>query len=164
MKSADAKQAAFGVLSQIENLTYDPDKFRKFRKRGGGMETMGGVYYGSHYFNPGERQGNHPELQMTRSALRGLLHFGRDCFSVWTMTLSELASMVAKPTNALINWSFFSYVVIVPGVVMVYPQNRPEFGRMLAATVGTNATWSCQALREGTPQSAEQRRTRFDVE
>jgi hypothetical protein len=45
-----------------------------------------------------------------------------------------------------VDWSFFDYVLIADGIVMVFLQNRREFGRTLAAHAGTNEVHSCISL------------------
>jgi hypothetical protein len=57
--------------------------------------------------------------------------------------------MVKRPTRSILNWSFYSYVFIADGVVMVFPANRPQFATALAAASGQYSVWSCEGLREG---------------
>lgn len=155
MRSAELREYAFHTLLNQEGIIVDTKSFKKHRARGGGMETMGGIYYGSHYFNPSQRSGNCPELQLTKSALRGHIRtgvtqgYGSDLFSVWVLGFGELLNMVKQPTHDIIDWSFYSFVFIADGVVMVFPANRPKFARQLAAISGTNSIWSCSALRAG---------------
>jgi hypothetical protein len=149
MKTADLRSAAVNILGQVEDVSVDPKGFVKHRPRGGGLETAGGVYYGSTFFNSCDVADNCPELQLTRAGLRQTIRFGTDCFSVFVVGYDQLRRMVKQPQSGIVDWSFFSFVFIADGIVMIFLQNRPQFGRTLAAAAGTNKVWSCGALADG---------------
>jgi hypothetical protein len=146
MKTADLRSAANDILGQVEGIQLDPKGFVKHRPRGGGLETAGGVYYGSTFFNSCDVAENRPELQLTRAGLRQTIRFGTDCFSVFVIGLEDLRKMVKQPQSGIIDWSFFNHVLIADGIAMVFLHNRPQFGRALAAAAGTNEVHSCIAL------------------
>jgi hypothetical protein len=149
MKVADLRSAAVNILGQVGDVGFDSKGFKRHRPRGGGLETAGGVYYGSTFFNSCDVADNRPELQLTKAGLRQTIRFGTDCFSVFVIGYDDLRKMVKRPQSGIINWSFFSFVFIADGIVMIFLQNRPYFGSAIAAAAGTNQVWSCGALADG---------------
>jgi len=147
MKNATLRTTAVTILGQMEGVTVHPKGLIRHRVRGGGLETSGGVYYGSHYFNSCDVADNSPELQLTRDGLRATIDLQNDCFSVYVIGLEDLGRMVKRPTNSILDWSYFSLVTIAEGMAMVFLQNRSQFGSALAAAAGTNRIDSCEALR-----------------
>ena len=149
MRIADLRSAAVNILGQVEGVRFDSKGFVRHRARGGGLETSGGVYYGSAFFNSCDVADNRPELQLTKTGLRQTIRFETDCFSVFVIGYDELRRMVKQPQSGIIDWSFFSFVLLKDEVVMVFLQNRHAFGRALAAATGSHRVCSCDALRLG---------------
>ena len=151
MNATLARDLAALVIGRIDGVTeVEPP----VRHRPRGSECPGGVYYGSHYFNPPETAGNAPNYQLTKGAARGCVRFHSDLFSMWYTTLGELRRMVKRPVRYMLGWSGHCYVFLTEDTsdaspVAVFYSNRNEFGRALAAAAGTNAVWSCSALAEG---------------
>ena len=151
MNATLARKFAAEVVAGIEGVA---EVEAPVRHRPRGSECRGGVYYGSHYFNPPETGGNAPNYQLTKGAAEGHVRFHADLFSVWYLTLGELRKMVKRPVRYLLGWSGHCYVSLTEdtsdaGPVAVFYSNRDEFGRALAAAAGTNAVWSCSALADG---------------
>lgn len=140
MTTSKAKQV-LPVLDGIEGLTYDPKSFKKSRRRDG--ECPGSCYYGTDYFNPVDVQCNVPDLQLTKGGVRGRVRFDGDLFSVWILPFVDLQTMARRTVNYIVDWTFYSYVRVGEELVIVFPQNRSQFGSRLAEVARTHQILSC---------------------
>jgi len=147
----EARRLAAEVIGGIEGVTeVEPP----VRHRPRGSECPGGVYYGSHYFNPPETAGDAPNYRLTRGAAEGHVRYRGDLFSVWYTTLGELRRMVRRPVRYFLGWEGHCYVFLTQDTsaaapVAVFYANRDEFACRLATAGGTDAVWSCSALAGG---------------
>lgn len=108
------------------------NSFKKGRQKG---SEVGGCYIGIDFFNWMQVDGGDPEYILTKNAIRGRVIVERNLFSVWVVEVDALKKMVSQPSSYFIGWDHFS-LVERDGLAVVFPQNRPSFGKALTAAIG----------------------------